>query len=234
MARWRVVLDVLASLAAIVAAAALLLALATRGGSTEEPPPPPPPESLPLEPVSLAGAVLKGDPDAPVAVIEYGDLQCPFCARFARDVMPGFVASYVDTGKVLFAFRHLPLERIHPAAAKLAEAAECAHRQGAFWAMHDALLRSPQGDSGSLHATASASGLDMPRFERCLAGEATPAIRQAVKEAETLGITGTPTFLFGTVLPDGRVEVTRRQSGVPPPAVFAAILDTLLDENGTR
>jgi protein-disulfide isomerase len=96
---------------------------------------------LPTEPVSLDGAALKGSSSANIAIIEYSDFQCPYCAKFVRDTFPLLNRRYIETGKVLFAFRHLPLDNIHSLAHRAAENAECARQQGKFWEMHDALSR---------------------------------------------------------------------------------------------
>src|SRR5262245_41540414 len=87
----------------------------------------------PLVPVSLEGAVTRGDKSARVAIVEYSDFQCPFCIAFTRDTLPDLEKLYVDTGKVLFAFQHLPLENLHPSALLAAQFASCASRQGKFW-----------------------------------------------------------------------------------------------------
>jgi protein-disulfide isomerase len=116
--RWRAILETVATLLMIVVASALLwrmfagadrprVAAAARSARNA-------PASLPRDPVSLEGAVVRGRKDAQVAIIEYSDFQCPYCATFARDTFPELDKRYVQTGKVVFAFRHLPLEMIHP------------------------------------------------------------------------------------------------------------------------
>jgi protein-disulfide isomerase len=93
-----------------------------------KPPPPPPTPRLPVEPISIAGAALKGTASAPVAIVEYSDFECPYCATFVRTTFPDLDREYIATGRVLFAFRHLPLETIHKRAFRAAEASECANR----------------------------------------------------------------------------------------------------------
>jgi protein-disulfide isomerase len=179
--------------------------------------------------MSLDGAPLHGHPSARIGVIEYSDFECPFCGKFATATYPTIVKAYVETGKVQFAFRHLPLKQ-HPLAMKAAEAAECSRRQGRFWPMHDALFTMPRAlDSDSLLAKAKTLGLDSGQFQRCMDGEAITRVRQDVAEAQALGITGTPTFLFGTIEPDGRLKVVRRESGAIPAKAFAGMLDDLVN-----
>lgn len=80
---------------------------------------------IPSLPVSLEGAAIKGNASAPIALIEFSDFQCPYCAAFARETLPQLEAMYVGSGKVLVAFRHLPLPTIHPFSRAAAEAAVC-------------------------------------------------------------------------------------------------------------
>ncbi len=84
-----------------------------------------------------------GDPGAPVTIIEFSDFQCPFCQKFHSETFPQIKKTYIDTGKVRFVYRDFPLS-FHPGAQPAAEAAECAHAQGKFWEMHEALFSEQQ------------------------------------------------------------------------------------------
>jgi protein-disulfide isomerase len=130
------------------------------------------------------------------------------------------------------AFRHLPLEQIHPFALGAAVSAECAGRQDRFWAMHDLLFAKQEIDPAHLRAHATTAGLDLKAFDGCLGGQAADRVRQDIAGAQTLGITGTPTFLFGIVQADGRIKVTVRLSGALPADRFRATLDELLASDG--
>src|SRR6266852_9091619 len=79
-----------------------------------------------------------GRPDAPVTLVEFGDFQCGFCKRFHSDAYGELKRNYIDTGKVRFVSRDLPLE-FHPYAMKAAEAARCAGDQQKYWELRDAL-----------------------------------------------------------------------------------------------
>jgi protein-disulfide isomerase len=83
-----------------------------------------------------------GPADAPVTIIEFSDFECPFCKRIHPTLK-----QVMDTydGKVRLVYRHLPLTNIHPNAQKAAEASLCAHEQGQFWAMHDAIFEGTGG-----------------------------------------------------------------------------------------
>src|SRR5712691_1751168 len=97
-------------------------------------------DALPRDPISIANEPVMGDRAAKVAVIEYSDFQCPFCARYAKETFPQITSDYVDTGKVKYAFHDLPLD-FHKYAFKAAEAAHCAGDQGKFWEMHGLLFQ---------------------------------------------------------------------------------------------
>jgi protein-disulfide isomerase len=172
------------------------------------------------------GRVL-GSENAPVTIIEFTDLQCPYCARFARDTWPRVRKEYVDTGRVRFATRDLPLP-FHAFAVPAAVAARCAGAQGKYWEYREAVF-AVQSRLGSepYAALATELGLDPARFASC---RADPATLQSVKDDAALaaaqGITGTPSFVIGRVV-DGEFtgEVV---AGAASFEVFAARIDALL------
>ena len=228
--RWRQILDVLTSVAVIAASAAVVWvfvvhpALAPRKSGQAEPP-------VPKEPVSLDGAATKGNPAAKIALIVHSDFQCPFCGGFARETLRELERRYVDSGKILIVFRHLPLP-IHRNASKAAEAAECAAKQARFWEMHDRLFASASDlDLTNLLAAADAVGLDGTRFRACLdQGEASARVRDDIAMAVKLQITGAPAFLIGTITADRRVSVVRRISGAAALSVFIDAIDAVIGQ----
>jgi protein-disulfide isomerase len=127
--------------------------------------------------------------------------------------------------------RDFPLESIHPQALGAAEAARCAGEQGRFWPMHDRLFAHPDAlDSESLLGHAAALGLDVAAFRRCLDSDRYAAdIRREVQDARRLGITGTPTFLFGAPAdgPD-RVRVLGGARGALPWDDLRALIERYL------
>jgi protein-disulfide isomerase len=175
--------------------------------------------------VSLAGAAVEGNTRAPIAIIEYSDFQCPYCATFARETLPKLREKYVSPGKVLMAFRHFPLSGIHQLAERAAETAECAGRQGKFWEMHDQLF-SKQKELGDLQMLKMAQQihLDPTQFDRCLRGEATARVSQDSDSAKALGISGTPSFLIGNIQSDGLVRVARVLVGIQSLDQFDGVL----------
>lgn len=145
---------------------------------------------------------VKGAADAPLLIIEFSDYQCPFCGRYVSQTLPQIQAQYIDTGKVRYMFRDMPLSSIHPQAQAAAEAARCAGDQGRYWEMHE-LLFARQEDwtadrRGSFAAFADELSLDATKFSGCLdEGRYTAYVKAQIAEGEQLGIRGTPSFLIG-------------------------------------
>lgn len=165
-----------------------------------------------------------------LVLIEVGDFQCPYCGLGARDLLPKVEEKYVRTGKVELIAIDLPLE-IHPQAPKAAEAAACAADQGKFWEMHDHLFANQRDLAPEkLLVYAGQVGLDVPAFEKCLAGgQHGAAIRQDMEEAQTLGIRKTPVYLIGRRVPDSdKVEILHSIGGLPPYDYLEKKLDELL------
>src|SRR6266571_4836593 len=94
--------------------------------------------------ISLDGAPAMGGPKARVAIVEFGDYQCPYCGQHANQTLPQIVTDYVKTGKVRYFFKDFPIEGLHSQAFRAAEAARCAGAQGKYWEMHDRLLGNQQ------------------------------------------------------------------------------------------
>jgi len=185
--------------------------------------------ALPAEPLSLDGAQLEGEPRADVVVIEYSDFQCPYCRQFAKTTLPRLKKAYVASGRVQLAFRHFPLDAIHPFARDAAVLAECAGDQGAFWPVHDRLFSATLAlDPVTLTQTVEGLRLDQGRLEACRGESGPQAVEADVLEGRLAGVTGTPTFLIGQRQADGRVKALRRLTGARPFEEFVVSLDSLL------
>src|SRR5688572_11937738 len=128
-------------------------------------------DALPANPVNIAREPFKGAPNAKVAVIEFSDYQCPFCSRYVTESLPQLAKEYIDTGKVKYVWRDLPLD-FHKQAFKAAEAAHCAGEQGRFWEMHDVLFAN-QKNLMPEDLTRHAAGLqlDASQFQQCLSSD---------------------------------------------------------------
>lgn len=179
-------------------------------------------------PIPVGDTPVKGSRDARVALVLFSDFECPFCARTELEVMPQLKTKYIDTGKVLFVWRHLPLP-IHASARATAEATECAGRQGKFWELHDwAFAHQRQLSSGRLRDAAQGLGVGMAAFEKCLDGEATDKITSDVALAKQLDVTGTPTWFIGSIEPNGTVVPVRKIVGLGPVDVYSKAIDKVL------
>jgi len=188
--------------------------------------------------VSVASAPSLGDVNAPVAMIEFTDYQCPYCRRYNLQTKPQIVKEYVDTGKLRYILHEFPLASIHPYAAKAAEAALCAGDQGKYWEMGTHLFQNQsqlQPDQLSQHA--EALHLDLAIFEECLrSNKYAKRVRDDSRVGAAVGITGTPTFLLGQTDPDhpDQITATKMVIGAQPYEAFKKAIDDLISEAGRR
>jgi protein-disulfide isomerase len=135
---------------------------------------------------------IRGPARAPVTIVEYGDLECPYCGQ-AEGVMRELLS---DFGDLRYVWRHLPLNDVHPHAQMAAEASEAAAAQDKFWEMHDELL-SHQNELTlrDLLRHAEALGLDIEQFRTHLRKrKGAGRIAEDVESADLSGVSGTPTF----------------------------------------
>ncbi len=142
----------------------------------------------------------KGNPDAKVKVIGYGDYQCPTCAYYEKNLAPIITRDYIETGKIQFVFHEFPLQG-HTHALPSAEAARCAGDQGQFWAMHDMIFFNQDkwatlsNVSNVFSGYAGQIGLNRSTFDTCLSTAPHKAdLLAAAQDAISKGITGTPSF----------------------------------------
>jgi protein-disulfide isomerase len=147
---------------------------------------------------------IKGDKNAPVTIVEWGDFECPFCARFYSQTLGQIEEQYIKTGKVKIVYRDFPLG-FHSNAQKSAEAAECAGEQGKFWEMHDALYdNGVKGGVDSFKQFAADIGLNTAEFNDCLdSGEMANEVQKDMADGQKVGIRGTPGFIINGQLVSG-------------------------------
>ena len=162
-----------------------------------------PPAAAAAEPgsgiqMNIEGGPWLGRKDAPLTVVEFTDYQCSFCQRFHEATFPELKKKYIDTGKIRFASRDMPLE-FHSNASRAAEAARCAGDQGEFWEMRDRLISNASRLSpGDVTGYAHALKLDALQFQTCMdSGKYAKTVQKDTATAESLGVTGTPSFLVG-------------------------------------
>lgn len=118
----------------------------------------------------IGRAALRGDPHAKLAVVEFSDFQCPFCARYFKETLIDIQRDYIAKGQAAYVFVNFPLESIHKLAFKAAEAAACAGDQGRYWDMHDQLFANQNVlTEPDLIDHARALGLEPLRFRRASA-----------------------------------------------------------------
>ena len=150
-----------------------------------------PPLLLPKVEIKAEGPS-KGDPKAPVTLVEFSDYECPYCAT-AQPTVKRVLEQY--PGKVRHVFLNYPLS-IHPFAPKAAEGALCAGEQSRYWEMHDRLFANQKAlGVDSLKAHARALALDPIAFDKCLdSGRMAPVVEANRKLAEGAGVNSTPAF----------------------------------------
>lgn len=145
-------------------------------------------------------------------------------------MLPQVREKFVRTGKVELIFLDLPLD-MHSNAFKAAQAAACAGDQQKFWEMYHQLFANQRELAPEkLPGHARKVGLDVDAFQKCLAsGRHDGGIREDVRTAGILGISGTPAYLIGRRLPDGdKVEILDTIRGLPPYEELEKRLDAFL------
>jgi len=149
---------------------------------------------------------IQGPIDAPIALVEYGDYECPYCG----EAYPVVKAIQKRLGnRLCFVFRNFPLIDSHPHAQHAAEAAEAADLQGKFWEMHDMLFEN-QDDLADEDLTryATSLGLDAARIMReVLSGTHARRVREDLQSGERADVNGTPTFFINGERYDGALDL---------------------------
>jgi len=157
-----------------------------------------------LEPPRLevaADGPSRGPEHARVTIVEFSDFQCPFCRRVVA-TLGEVLEKYPNDVRLVF---HNFAIRSHPRAQSAAEAALCAGEQESFWPYHDMLFANADAlEDEDLLRYAQELGLDMDRFEQCVAaGRYRGQVEAETIEARTMGISGTPAFLVNGLLLSG-------------------------------
>jgi protein-disulfide isomerase len=164
------------------------------------------PDAASAEPAREALFNILGTEDAPVAIVEFSDLQCPYCARYALQTFPEIKRTYIDTGKVHYAAIDFPLP-MHAYAFPAAVAARCAGEQGKYWQYRQGIFAAQsQLASDSFDALATKLGLDVGKFDSCRRDVRQDAkVREDLAMARHDGIDSTPSFMIGRVV-DGEFQ----------------------------
>lgn len=179
--------------------------------------------------INLAGDFWRGNPDAPLTVVEFSDFQCPFCQRHTLNTQPILDEQFVDTGDVMWIFKHFPVQSTHPYAFPAAIFAQCVGEQGKFWEVHDLLFQRMSewgGENSEAVFAEIAADLDINNdaLDACRADEATLQKVQGDLIEGSQFVQGTPTFVViynnqGRLIP-----------GALPAEQFSQALNQLLAE----
>ncbi len=200
--------------------------------------------------IDVTGRPVRGNPNAKVTVINFDDLECPYCARMHQSLFPATLERY--KGKVRFVYKDDPLIEIHPWAMHAAVNANClaAQSPAAYWDYIDYLHSHGQEITGAdrdakksfveldriAREKGAAGKLDAAKLDACIAKQDETQIRESRRQAEALGIEGTPAlFVDGEringALPQEQVWIVidraLRAAGIePPPPAPAAQQET--------
>ena len=175
---------------------------------------------------------VRGDRNAQVLLIEYSDLECPFCKRFHPTAQQA-VDEY--KGQVAWVYRHFPIDSLHSKADKEAEATECAGELGgedAFWKMTDKIFEVTPSNNGlnldDLPNLASQIGLNSGKFKACLDnGKYAQRVEDDYQGGIKAGVTGTP----GNILLDTKTGKNKVLPGAVPFDQLKQAIDSLLKES---
>jgi protein-disulfide isomerase len=189
--------------------------------------PPPSAPAVGPAPESLAPEFnTVGRAEAKVVIIEFTDLQCPYCAQFATGTFPRIKQAYIDTGKIRYVSRDLPLA-IHPYALPAAIAARCAGEQGRYWEYRHAVFKAQERLRTDPWELPKELSLDIERFDACRRdGRQLREVQTDAELAASYGLASTPSFVIGRVV-NGAV-VGDAFSGSNTFEFFAAKIDALL------
>jgi protein-disulfide isomerase len=223
-------------IAIVIGFTMIALAIFFTGGKDESTPTPLP--NVPEGDV-LAGTVrtvdetdfIKGNPNAPILMIEYSDYDCPFCKQY-HETLTQIMNEYGITGRVAWVYRQFPIEQLHPNSPKISEVALCVGSLGgsaAFWKFTDAIftgreLQEPT-NMVALPDYASEAGVDKAAYQSCVSsGQMKDKVAASVEEAFSLGAQGTPY----TVLVVGNEQAV--VNGAQSYDVVKSIIENLLQQ----
>jgi protein-disulfide isomerase len=198
----------------------------------------------PSDMISTQSRPLRGIQDAKVTIVNFDDLECPYCARMHEQLFPATLDRY--KGLIKFYYKDYPLVEIHPWAMHAAVNANCLADQSgeAYWRFVDYVHTHGDEVTGPAHDNQLAlktldkltreegqrSKLDGTKLDACITKQDEAAVRASMKQGDSLGVNGTPTlFINGEriagALPQAEVwtaiDRALRESGVQPPPQVA-------------
>jgi protein-disulfide isomerase len=163
------------------------------------------------------GDMSMGPDTAKVTVIEYASASCPHCAAFYKDVFPTLKKEYIDTNKIKFIFREFPHN--DPALAAFM-VARCAPKEK-YFPLVDVFFNTQQDwvqdPLNGLNKIAQQAGFTKETFDACLKNEAVAKnILEVRKTADSLGVTGIPTFFINGEMLGGETTMEVMRSKIDP------------------
>lgn len=185
----------------------------------------------PIRPVDETDHI-RGNPNAPIVIVEYSDFDCPFCKNF-HETMNLVMDNYGTTGDVAWVYRHFPLEQLHPSAPFIAAASECVAEQAGndgFWAFADLVFgerttNEPTNLARLNEFAATAGATDTAAFEACTeSAEAKAKVEADYTDALNAGARGTPHSVITVGGQEGVIN------GAQPYEVVSQIIDNLLSQ----
>lgn len=183
--------------------------------------------SVSIRPIDATDHLL-GNPNAPVILVEYSDLECPYCKRF-HATLQKIMDEYGKDGRIGWVFRHFPIVQLHSKAPTEALATECAATQGgnaAFWAMTNMIFAETPGNNGldlaKLPVFAQKIGLERAPFEQCLLTKDMARIDRDFQDAKDAGGQGTPFTVF--IVGDKKIPLVGARPYVEMKALIEAVL----------
>jgi protein-disulfide isomerase len=180
------------------------------------------------------GSPYMGDPStAPITIIDFSDFQCYLCARYVKATEPLIKDTYIETGKVVLVFKHLPNRGFDSMGASIA--AQCTHEQGRFWDFHKILYENQKPiDSGWVNQenlkefAAKINGLDVEQFNQCLGSQKYKEfVKKDIDLGSSFGFQETPSFAIVNSKDGSNPEILK---GAHPFPSFKAIIDRKLSE----
>jgi protein-disulfide isomerase len=174
---------------------------------------------------------IRGNPNAPIVIVEYSDFECPFCKNF-HETMNKVMAEYGVDGQVAWVYRNYPIVQLHPNAPKIAEASECVASIGgndAFWKFSDFVFGergvNEPTDITRLPEFAEKSGVNKAKFNECLtAGTFADAVTESIIASQKAGAQGTPYSILMVGNQQGVIN------GAQPYTTVKQMIETMLKQ----
>lgn len=186
-------------------------------------------ERVVLEPIT-AGDHILGNPAAPIKIVEFSDLECPFCKMF-HTTLHRIIDDFGKDGQVAWVYRHFPIDSLHTKARTEAYASECAGELGgnaAFWKYADRLFSITPSNDGldlaKLPQIAADIGLPVEKFNQCLSsGKYADKVEKQYQDGVGAGGRGTPYSVI--VTKDEKIPIPE---GAVPYETLKAIIEELV------